>query len=145
MRVVGIRHIGPYHEIGVAFDKLVSWAGPAGVFGPTTKVIGVYHDNPDEVPAEQLRSDACVTVGSDFNAPEGMTDTEIAGGNYAIGTHVGHYRGLGDAWYHLMDKWLPESGKQLRRPEGAFFEVYVDDCRTTPEEQVRTDLYVPIV
>jgi len=60
--VVCVRHVGPYHTIGKAFGRL-EWAGPRGLLRfPETKVLAVYHDDPDAVEESKLTSSACITV-----------------------------------------------------------------------------------
>ena len=58
-RVVGINHVGPYEKIGDAFNQIHKIADEQSV---PVKMIGVYFDNPNEVPAESLRSIAGVIV-----------------------------------------------------------------------------------
>ena len=58
-RVVGINHVGPYEKIGDAFNQIHKIADEQSV---PVKMIGVYFDNPNEVPAESLRSMAGIIV-----------------------------------------------------------------------------------
>ena len=68
-RVATLAHRGDYNEIGRTFERLSIWAaGQAGVFGPTTKMYGIYYDDPKSKPASELRSEACVTVPEDFKS-----------------------------------------------------------------------------
>ena len=62
IRVAFMRHVGPYCEAGAAWERLQAWAGPRGLFGPRTLVLGVCHDDPEVTPADKVRYDACVTV-----------------------------------------------------------------------------------
>lgn len=52
---------GPYHEIGHTFEELSAKCDQAGV---AKNLIGIYFDNPDEVPEENLRSKACVIANN---------------------------------------------------------------------------------
>jgi AraC family transcriptional regulator len=65
----------------------------------------------------------------------------VAGGTYAVGTHVGPYDGLPAAWGEMVGKWLPSSGYSFGDAPG--IEVYLDDCATTAPEKVRTEICVP--
>ncbi len=56
-QVACIRHIGPYKQIGEAFERLFRWAGPKGLFTERTFVLGVYRDDPYVTPPERLRSE----------------------------------------------------------------------------------------
>jgi AraC family transcriptional regulator len=57
MRLAAIRHTGPYHGIGAAFDRAQAWGAARGLIGPNTDFFGLYHDDPGSVPAERLRAD----------------------------------------------------------------------------------------
>jgi AraC family transcriptional regulator len=54
MRVAYVRHTGPYEECGSAWEKLMTWAGPAGVLGPDTQMAGMGYDDPETTPPEEL-------------------------------------------------------------------------------------------
>lgn len=144
MRIIALRHVGPYHLIGPVFERLMNWAGPAGV--PMQGVLGRYHDDPCLVPAEELRSDAAIVVGDDYELPSenplGLTLGQIPGGEYATAIHLGSYEGLGDAWGHFTSEAIPATGRTPT--DGACFEMYMNDCRDVPPDEVRTDLYVPV-
>src|SRR5262249_9538216 len=47
-RVAFLRHVGPYGSAGPAWQKLVAWAGPRGLFfRPGPMMLGICHDDPD--------------------------------------------------------------------------------------------------
>ena len=142
MRVAFVRHIGPYNECETAWEKLCGWAAPKGLFTPDAKILGLAHDNPEETPPEKIRYDACVTVGDDVQ-PEGEVGVqEIRGGDYAIYLHKGPYEKLAGVYEELYTRAIPASGREF-----AFdpcFEVYVNDPRSTPPEELMTEIYVPL-
>lgn len=143
MKVLALRHIGPYHEIGPKFGELMQWAGPNQV--PILSAVAIYHDDLSVVPPHELRSDAGVVVPADYElpagAPEGLSFTSIPGGDYAIATHMGPYSGLGDAWARFLGQAAPALG----RPLSYFtFEVYVNDCSQVAPEDIQTDLYCSV-
>jgi AraC family transcriptional regulator len=143
MRLAAVQHKGPYNQIGQAFGRLHQAAGPSGLLKEgETKMIGVYHDDPKSTPADQLRSEAGITVDDAATLPEGLTEVRIPAGRYGRTSHVGPYTGLPDAWAQLMSSWLPKSGQQLdgSRPS---LEIYVNTEMDKPEKLI-TDLYVPI-
>lgn len=142
IRIATARHVGPYSGISQAFMRLGQLGGPAGLFGPTTMMLAIYHDDPDNKPPEELESFACASVSSDTKIPEGLGEATIPGGRYAKVTHVGPYSGLGDKWNAFMGQWLPKSGNRLG--EGTVFEVYRNTPQTTPPAELCTDLYLPL-
>lgn len=142
MSLLALRHVGPYHEIGPVFGRLAAWAGQSGV--PIQGALVIYHDDPGATPPNELRSDACIVVPAGFELPEnnlGVQTAQIPAGEYAVGTHMGSYQGLGDAWARLYGQAIPELG---RATGPLCFEVYVNDCMQVPEEQLQTDLYVAL-
>ena len=140
-KAVCMSHCGPYPTIGHTFGKLAAWIQESGIeAGP---FVGLYYDDPRVTPAEELRSDAGAFVLDDFTIDDpGVHVVEVAGGVYAVGTHVGSYEGLANAWQFLIGTWLPSSGAAPR--EAPCFEVYLDDCSQVPQAQLRTEIYIPI-
>ena len=140
-RVAGVRHVGPYHEIGEAFGRLQQYMQSGAV--PQGPGLALYHDDPGSVPAGELRSDACVVVPEGFtSANPDIQVSEIPAGEYAVGRHVGSYEGLGQAWGWLCGEWLARSGRSFGA--GTTFEIYVNQCGEVPAEELVTELYVPL-
>jgi AraC family transcriptional regulator len=142
LRVATVPHVGPYNRISEAFERLGALAGPVGLFQPNAMMLAIYYDDPETTPAEQLQSDAGITVPREMPLPNGVVEKRIHAGRYARTTHVGPYTTLGDAWSRLMGEWLPKSGERVG--SGASFEVYRNNPTNAPPEQLRTDLYLPI-
>jgi AraC family transcriptional regulator len=143
LRVVAVRHVGPYNQIPQAFGRLGQIAGPAGLFSqPGAAMVAIYHDDPESVPQDQLRSDAGIVVPENAALPRGLEEHHLAAGRYARTVHIGPYEQLGDTWARFMGEWLPSSGHRVGN--GASYELYRNDPRTTPKEDLRTDLYVPL-
>jgi AraC family transcriptional regulator len=144
LRVGTVRHIGPYNQISQAFERLGAVAGPAGLFRyPQAAMLGLFHDDPDSTPPEQLRSDAAIVVPPDIPLPPELVEQKIPGGRYATTLHVGPYELLGDTWTRFMGEWLPASGHRLG--PGVSYEIYVNNPTNARPEELETELYVPIV
>ena len=139
-RVAFLRHTGPYREVGTTFHKMMCWAFEKGLFGPTTKVLSICHDDPDVTPEEKQRLDCCVTVDETF-VPEGdVAVQEVPGGEYVILAHRGAYSGLPDSYCWLYGEWLSTSGKEFaNRPP---MEVYLNNPADTPEDQLLTEICI---
>lgn len=144
IRVAAVRHVGPFQELKGAFEKVCGWAGAKSLFGPGTKVIGIFHDDPKSTPAAELRSDAAVTVNDSIEADpdSGITITEVPGGTYAVGILKGPYEGLEAAYTWIYQEWLPEAG---HRPlPQASYEVYLNDESQVPKSELLTAIHIPI-
>ena len=138
--VVGMKHKGPYDGIGDTFGKIFQKAGAAG--WPMQGCLGVYFDDPMEVPEDQLRSAACIITPEGFEpADESVEAFSVDGGRYAVMRHVGTYEKLPDAWMKFYGEELPKLGMDDAGPP---FELYVNDPNTTPVEELITDLHIPV-
>ena len=143
LRLAAITHVGPYNQIGQAFEKLGAIAGRAGLFAhPGAMMLATYDDDPDGKPAEELRSHAGISIPENVPLPDGVEEHYIAGGTYARYSHIGPYEALGDVWSRFMGEALPASGHMIA--DGPALEIYRSDMRTTPKEKLRTDLLVPV-
>ena len=142
LRVAFVRHVGPYAEVGKAWERLCAWAGPRGLFGPQARMLGVSHDDPDVTPPDKLRYDACISV-ADTVRPEGDIGIQnVGGGPYAVTTHHGPYERLAETYAVLLGQWLPAHNREpLSLPS---LEFYLNSPEHTPPEQLRTDVCVPL-
>ncbi len=142
IRVAFVRHMGPYDQCGSAWGTLCGYAGPKGYMRPDTLAIGISYDDPDVTPPEKLRYDACITVGDDFQPAGEVGVQDIAGGDYAVVTHLGPYDGLKETYRKIFREWVPNCGRELRSQP--CFEIYRKDPNTTPPEELVTEIYVPL-
>jgi AraC family transcriptional regulator len=143
LRVGCVRHIGPYNQIARACERLGQLVDHTDLTAsPEAAMIAIYYDDPEAVPPEQLRSDAGLIVPESAALPRGLSEQRIPQGLYARTSHVGSYELLGDVWARFMGEWLPASGHQLG--PGVSYELYRNTPNTTPTEELRTDLYLPI-
>ncbi len=142
LRVAFVRHVGPYQGVGEAWQKLCGWAGPRGLFGPNTAMLGVCHDDPDVTPPERIRYDACISAPDGLEAEGDVGIQEVAGGDYAVTTHHGPYENLAATYAVLCGEWLPSSGRELRSAPS--LEFYRNSPQDTKPEDLVTDIYMPL-
>ena len=144
LRVASVRHVGPFTELKGSFEKVCGWAGAKQLFGPNTRVLGVFHDDPKMTPEKDLRSDAAITVEDSVEADpgEGIEITEVAGGLHAIGIYKGSYEGLVKAYEWIYGTWAATSDYELL-PK-ASYEVYLNDASTVAQEELLTAIHVPV-
>lgn len=144
LRIAAVRHVGPYNQIGQAFETLGRLLGPTGLFAaPGAFGLALYRDDPSATPESELQSDAGLIVADDAPIPDGVEAVLIPGGRYAKYTYLGSYAGLGEAWGRLVGEWLPQSG--YRFGPGTTYEIYRNSCQDVPVEELRTDLYLPLM
>jgi AraC family transcriptional regulator len=141
-RIVFLRHVGLYSQVGPTWGRLMSWAGMHGLLGAHTRTIGLVHDDPDITPADKVRYDAAVVVNRAVE-PEGEFGiTEIPGGKYAVFEHRGPYETLGKTYQRFFGGWLPKSGRELRDSEA--FEEYLNSPLSARPEDLLTRIHVPL-
>lgn len=143
MRIVCVRHVGPYNEVGAASSRFMSWAGRRGLLGPGMKMIGIVHDDPEVTPADKIRYDAAVVVTRPVQPEGDFGVTELAGGTYAVFTHKGPYEETDKTYRKIFGGWLPASGRQLR--DAPAFEQYLNSPRDTRPENLVTLIHVPLL
>lgn len=144
MPVLFVRRTGPYHQAaGEAFGILCGFAGPRGLLGPSTRVIGISHDDPNVTEESRLRYDACITVHRDVKPEGDVAAKTIQGGKYAVFLHEGSYEGFQAAYDQIFRVWLPESGQTLR--EEPCFEMYLNSPEEVKPEDLRTEIWLPLV
>lgn len=141
-RVAFVRHTGPYDQCGAVWEKLCLWAGPRGLLQPGVEFLGLCYDDPDVTEPEKIRYDACITVSEGLAAEGEIGVQTLEAGLYARTTHHGSYQRLAQTYAELCGRWAPENGYELRPIPG--FEVYLNSPDETPENELLTDIYVPI-
>ena len=142
IRLSALSHIGAYNAIGRTFEELRAAAGPAGLFADTTRLVGVYYDEPEKTPEPQLRSAAGLTIDENVPVPQGFEEILLAPGRHAILQHIGPYSKLQSAYRWLFGVWLPASGeKSADRP---CFEIYLNDPARTPPQELLTEIHIPL-
>jgi AraC family transcriptional regulator len=142
MRVLFLRHVGPYSEVGATWGRLMMWAGMRGLLGPNIKMIGIVYDDPDVTQPEKVRYDAAVVVERPVE-PQGEFGTmELPGGRYAVAMHKGPYDGMSRTYQRIYGGWLPASGYELRDSPG--FERYLNSPQHAKPEDLLTLIHVPL-
>jgi len=142
MRLVFLRHVGPYDQVGATWGRLMTWLGMRGLFGPNMKLLGIVYDDPDVTPPDKVRYEAAVTVSGQVQ-PEGEFGVmEFPAGTYGVVTHKGPYEELGKMYQKIYGGWLPKSGYRLR--DSPAFEQYLNSPQNTKPEDLVTLIHVPI-
>ncbi|SIO16520.1 AraC family transcriptional regulator [Halodesulfovibrio marinisediminis] len=140
--VAAARHIGPYSECKTAFSTLCNWAREQGLYGSFRQVFGISHDDPRTTPAEKLRYDACMEIPEDFVVAGEAQKYTIHGGRYACCIHKGSYAKIPETFVAMLGSWFPDSGEELTNHPP--LEVYLNCPSSTPEDELLTELRIPL-
>ena len=137
-----IEHSGPYMQIGQAFDRLIGWCGANDLIDGDLRMIGIYYDDPNVVPENQLRSRAGIVPGGSLPSDAPFERTQVAGGSYAALRHKGPYADMRAAYQWLYGQWLLPSGHQAA--DAPCFEEYLNNPRDTAPTELLTDICLPL-
>lgn len=143
VKVVFIRHVGDYDQVGGTWGRLMAWVGQQGLFGPAMKMIGICWDDPAITPVDKVRYDAAVAVNRPVQPQGEVGVQEIAGGEYAIVLHKGPYQTLGTTYDRIFGSWLPKSGREVR--DLPAFEIYLNSPQMSRPEELETLIHVPLM
>ena len=113
--VAALRHVGPFEQCGSAWEQLMRSSLVRRQMRWGTLFMGLYYDDPESTPPDQLRMDVCVTVGKGFKGADGIERREIEGGDYAVLRHTGPYSRLAGSYKYLYGEWLPQSGREPQK------------------------------
>ena len=142
LRLATLPYTGHYMTIGKAFDQLFGWFGSRGLLSGPVLSVGIYFDDPDSVPEDQLRSRAGVEVAPDFKVEPPIEAFVTDAGRYAVLTHKGPYSNMKSAYQWLYGKWLPQSG---REPANApCLERYLNMPGQVPPAELLTEICLPL-
>lgn len=141
MNVIYCRHTGAFDQIGIAYEKLMRWAGPRGLVGPDTHGISVYHDDPSVTEIEKVRQSACIQVRQEVKVEGEIGKMQIPGGKYAVGHFEILAQEFEQAW-NSMCLWFTESGYEPG--EGYSYEYYYNDHSGKPDHRFILDICIPV-
>jgi AraC family transcriptional regulator len=142
LEIACVGHVGPYLEIGRAFDRLFGVAVVRGLVSASTRLVGVYLDDPSCVPPSELRALAGIVIEAGVQIEAPLERAEIRGGPYAVLRHKGPYADMKAAYHWLFGDWLSSSGEEAAN--APVFEEYLNNPRDTPPTELRTDIHLPL-
>ncbi len=137
-------------DLGHAFEtwgRLGEIAGAAGLFQqpgalPASLMPVEVLTHGPQTAHEDVTYAAAVFVPDGTELPDGLIEVQVPGGQFARATYIGSYEGLGGAWGEFAGQWLPASGHQVSGE--VCYEIYRTGPGEAPEDELRTELYIPI-
>lgn len=141
-RCAGIDHTGSYMEIDHAMGRLFTELAARQALPAQPAMIGVFFDDPDLGPEQELRSRACLPIANSVAIDAPLVEMMLRGGPYAKLSYTGPYADMRGAYRWFLGVWLPASGYE---PDDApIFEAYLNDPRQVPQNELRTDIHLPL-
>ena len=141
--VVGMRKRGTYAEIGPMIATVCQFAAGSGA-GIVGRPTFVCHETPKEAMKANEESNAdvevVIPVAKKVTGTDRVTCYELPGGPMAMIVHQGPYEQCA-ATYKTLFAWIAENHKKVTGPTR---EVYLNDPRKVPPEEILTEIYAPI-
>lgn len=142
LHVAFIRHVGPYEAVpDTLWQRLAEWARARPL--PIDLIfLGIAQDAPGVTPPDKLRFDAAIVVPEAFAADKSIGHQVLGPAEFAITTHIGHYRTLGQAYGTIVNR--------VGRLKGYSFgglpaiEVYRTTRVDANHEMNHTEIYIPV-
>jgi len=138
-KVAAIEGKGPYDKVGPIFGELYTWLSKRSI-ELSEPPFGIYYDDPSKVAPEKCRYEICVPIMEEVKGDERVKIKTIPEIEVACITHKGSYSQIGSAWNKICE-WIDKEGYQWA---GAGREVYFNCPETTPEEELLTEIQIPI-
>ncbi|WP_277125445.1 AraC family transcriptional regulator [Capnocytophaga gingivalis] len=129
-------------DYGKAYEQLWAVVKSQKLFTKGIESICVSYDDPKITEASLQRSEVSLAIHKPAH-PEGEVSCKtLAGGKYVVFFYQGSYSHLA-AVDDMAMRWVVESEYELR--DEPLFEKYLNDSRRTPEEKLKTEVYIPII
>ncbi len=150
IEVLCVRKNGDYMESAEeAWSVLMKFAytqkikNKKNLMGKDAKMFGIGYDDPNTIPAKDLRYDACISYDDKSVKPEGeVVHKTIKGGKHLFYLHKGPYEGLKAVYADMMRYIIDHELTLADRPP---FERYLNrDPRRTKPQNLKTEIYIPI-
>lgn len=109
---------------------------------PKVKMYGIAYDDPCITENEKCRFDGCITITKDVPLEGNVNIETISGGKYAVFLHKGSYKDIGALYHAICGEWIPNNNYKTR--EVPMFEVYLNSPEEAKEEDLLTEIYLPI-
>ena len=143
LNLVCYRHIGDYWGLPGAWKRLYETVVRLRGAMPPRLAMTVFHDNIDEVPMVEKRSDVGFVLTGEIELGEGLFSYETPGGIYAVTPYFGSSEEIGPAWEKWRAEWLTTSGWLLDKTRPSL-EWYQGCQELTPTELHLTLLCDPV-
>lgn len=140
MKVACIDGKGPYDKMGPLFEELYGWIRDKNVRTTGIPGIALEPDDPSEVGPENCHYTVCIPIHGDHRGSGGVRIETLPAIKAACTLHKGSYSGLPGKWQEIM-RWIGENHYAVA---GTPREVYLNDCWGTPENELLTEIQVPI-
>lgn len=142
--IAALEHRGDMKLVNDTVLRFIEWRKQSGLSPiSSSRTFGIAYDNPDTVAPDAFRFDVCGEVQQPVPSnPQGVINKVIPGGRCAVVRHLGSHARIGESIYPFYREWLPQSGEELR--DFPLYFHYVNLITDVPEQELVTDIYIPL-
>ncbi|SNR17008.1 AraC family transcriptional regulator [Tenacibaculum jejuense] len=141
--VAYVPHIGPFENLGTAFQKLLQWAYPRNLMNGKHQIMSIYHDSPKITEPDKLKVSACISLnGINIDTTDINTRT-ISSGKYIEANFELGMDELPNMWEGIF-VWIFNKGYKINS-ELDPFDIYHNDFNTHPQKKCNTTIYIPVL
>lgn len=149
IKVAYLRFTGAYIELSKQLPKLmeqlfINAYNQNLLIEGETKVLCIYHDNPEFTNPDDLKTSICITLpdGAVVDENSELSVMEIPAGEYMVGHFYIRQDQFSAMWDYIYEEWLTNSG--YVPSDNAPFEVYMNDYRNDKHGMHLVDIYLPV-
>ncbi len=133
-----IHNIGPYSTVGPLFGEIFEWLAKRRL--KPGSAMGIYYDNPEEVPADKCRSDIGVSFEGGAESDERVKIKETGGDEVAYTSYEGPWKQYNiPETYRDLKIWIEDNGYMIVGPAR---EIYLRFPRCPPI--VHLEVHFPV-
>lgn len=125
-----------------AWGAVEMYAREKALLGDNPETIGLSFDGHNPSIRGRHLFYACLSVLEPFISEDPLSFLTIDGGLYAVFLVKGSYQRLSELYRFIYFEWLPVSRYAIR--SGLSFEKYLDNPLVVPEQEARTEVYLPV-
>ena len=140
---IAVEHIGSIMLIEQAMTTLFMEAQEQQLLAAQPDMIAVFLDDPTNANMRDMRSLACLVQDVERPVSSRLMSYAVERATYVRLAYTGPYAAMKSAYDWLATVWLPGSG--FEPADLPNFERYLNSPREVPQEELRTDIYFPIV
>jgi AraC family transcriptional regulator len=141
-RVAVKRTEGVYGKLDEVYRSLFEWMAKRGVLDAIEGIWGMPQQDRRDTPAANYGFDCCLANSAALSAGEGVTLTELGGGQHLRYLHEGSFDRLDESHDAIFRELLAHPEWQLR--DAPILHEYLTDPDETPVPDLRTHIYVPV-
>ncbi|MDR7666052.1 GyrI-like domain-containing protein [Methanosarcina sp. Z-7115] len=145
-RVLGMRRKGAYREIAIMLPRVFEFAFSKNVQIAGYPIFLCHEITHEEVQKADNDENADIEVAVPISGSveiagnEEIREYELPGGKMARIVHKGPYEECSPT-YEKLFSWIAEKGKRIIGP---IREIYFNDPREVPPEEILTEIYAPL-